>query len=193
MRNRIILIALAILLLILPGCGIFSPRDADPPEGSSPWFTFPIKWEQTYDDLQYIYLYRLNKQKAADFLSTDFIFHFASQDVTDLGYPSTWNRTAEQNMLNHFHDVMTSQGYKLQITMEPVEDQEDEISSNKVWLYRSYEIKIINAQQQVVETYAGKCRLYMEPVSSLWKIKEWWDYRTNATNTWGKLKYEYSL
>jgi hypothetical protein len=74
--------------------------------------------------------------------------------------------------------------------MEPLEAQ-DEISSNEVRIYRSYEIEAVPASGTESELIAqGNLDLQLRKQNGYWYIYRWYDYRSSGERTWGLLKYE---
>ncbi|HNX01442.1 MAG TPA: hypothetical protein PKK33_08765, partial [Candidatus Cloacimonadota bacterium] len=142
----------------------------------------------TEQNLVYSYSYQQDAIKFGDILSSNFIFHFAVQDVSDYGTPVSWNSDNEKDMLVNLHKNLSDKNVKMQLTLTSIPSQPDQINATNAWIYRTYEI-LITGNSKDIYIYRGRCALYMEPDNGFWKIREWNDYRTESNPSWGLLKY----
>ncbi len=190
--KKSVLLAATMSMLALGACNLFAPRKAENPETPTPWNTFFINSTLTVQNLVYSYNYQQNALKFGDILSTHFTFHFAIQDVKDFGTLSYWNADNEKEMLVNLHKNLSSKNVQMILELTPLAGQPDQIAAANAWIYRSYEIHIIG-QTKDISIYKGRCALFLESDNGFWKIRDWYDYRTETEDipdpSWGQLKY----
>jgi hypothetical protein len=188
----LVLLAATISLLLLGACDLFAPRKAEDPETPTPWNTFFINSSLTVQNLVFSYDYPQNALKYGDILSSNFAFHFAIQDVNDFGTPVSWNAESEQEMLVNLHRNLSNKDEAMQLELNTIPAQPDQVTATNAWIYRSYVISI-NSHSQEIPFYRGRCAIYLESDNGFWKIKDWFDYRTESNtepnHSWGQLKY----
>jgi hypothetical protein len=189
-RNfRILALCIATMsLMALGACDLFSPRKAESPETPIPWNTFFINSSLTVQNLVFSYNYNQNALKFGDILSPNFTFHFAIQDVSDYNTPNTWNVDSEKEMLVNLHKNLSNKNEYMTLELTPIASQPDQATATNAWVYRNYEIRILGHAKEIY-IYKGRCSLYLESDSGFWKIKNWYDYRTESNSSWGQLKY----
>lgn len=181
-------------LLVLVSCDIFEPRDNDDPNDNVniPWISFPIIYQQAVDNLESAYEYAQPIGRYKHMLTDDFQFIFASQDVADYGTPSKLTAAEEDEMLSHLHKVFSYQKRDIDIVLTPIPDQEDVEGANKTVIYRDY-ILTISGEGYATEVKSGSLELTLVEINGQWNIKKWIDYRKDSKETWGKMKYEFTL
>lgn len=187
MRIFVLMIA-TMSLLVLGACDLFAPRKAEDPETPTPWNTFFINSTLTVQNLVYSYNYQQNALKFGDILSTNFTFHFATQDINDYGTPTSWNSDSEKEMLVNLHENLSNKNERMVLTLTTITTQPDQVNATNAWIYRSYRLEIQNNAKEIL-LYQGRCAIYLESDNGFWKIKDWFDYRTESNPSWGQLKY----
>lgn len=190
--NRILL---ALLVLFLLSCGLFEPRDNEEPEDPAAWIDYPINRDHVLLNLQYSYIYPENQNKYKEIFTSDFIFEFTSQDVSEHSTPSQINFQEEASIIFNMHKILGDYNEKVKIdSLEAIADQDDIIDTASATLFRNYYIEVTDIDSNdLLRTYRGKAQfdLVQDPETSLWKINHWKDYRTTTNQTWGLLKNEY--
>ena len=188
MRNVVLVL---LIMLFLCGCELFTVRESDPPGSPPPWNDFSTQWEQSVQNLEYVYEDYRNAVKYSGLFLEQYSFHFAPQDVNDFSAPGTWNRSQEQDMIQLLHNHYQS----IQVELQNTSDN-DQISASEAKLYRSYIITGIQrtkSETKERETLAqGNLELQLRKEYGFWYISAWYDYRTETGGTWGRLKYENS-
>lgn len=184
MRNIVLILLVA---LLLTGCDLFSVRDSEPPAAQIPWIDFTTEVDSVLLNLEYSYEYPQNAVNYARLFSSDYVFHFAPQDVSDFSIEQTWTRVQEQDMIQVLHNRYKN----MQVTLEKVDDQ-DQIESAQAKIYRQYNITGIsrNEGKEVLTLAEGNMELHLKNEYGYWYITKWYDYRSSNVPTWGKLKYE---
>jgi len=169
--------------LILSSCGLFETRDPEEPVGKVNWNHYPITPLQTLDNLKYAYDYNENVDRYGSILSSDFEFHFDSQDVQDYNLPVYWGKDMETEMRSLIDKNMD-------LELQIIEEKDDIIQSDNAVLYRDYELLLTRENETSV--FSGSMTLYIRRDSDgFWRIYQWEDFRTDNDTTWGRLKYEY--
>ncbi len=184
MRNIVILLA-----LLLTGCDLFRLRDSEPPAKPAPWNDYATNWDLCLENLEYCFEDGRNAVKYAGLFAEDFSFSFATQDVNDFGLSPVWNTAQEQDMLLNLH----SQTDSIAITLNTLESQPDEISSDQARIYRSYELLRHPPGGTEPVLYRGNLEILFKKSGGYWYISKWYDYRAYSNPTWGKLKYDFSV
>lgn len=186
MRNIIWIL----LLILLCGCDIFTLREAETPNKPPLWNSFYTTWQLALQNLEYGYEDERNLVKYSDLFLPGFRFYFSPQDINDYGININWTRELERDMLYNLHNLADS----VNIELETIPDQNDDIQSTPIRLYRSYTVTV--RKDSVFATYKGKMEIQMQQESGFWRIINWYDYRSDSPtmhNTWGKMKHEYSV
>lgn len=192
--NRIILI---VIILFTLSCGIFEPRNSDSPEKPVPWLSYPINKDQVLTNLESSYLYSENINNYEKIFTDDFIFYFASQDITEHGTPSQLNINQESEMIMVLHKSLNDYNQQIFLdTLATIDGEDDLINNTNATLYRSYYIRIedLRNKQKDTKVYQGKAEfnLIQNTETSLWEMQSWKDYRTTSNQTWGLLKNEFT-
>ena len=139
-------------------------------------------------NLEYCYEDERNVVKYSGLFTQDFRFFFAAQDVNDYGINIAWGRPNEQDMLLILH----SQCDSLVLDTELLPGQNDEITSNLAKIYRKYTLNVFQGGNPIPEQQIGNLELHFKQENGYWYIWKWYDYRSYAAPTWGKLKYDYA-
>ena len=182
-----------ILIILLSGCEVFSPRDAENPEQPAAWNTFQVTPAKTLENLVYAYNYRENVYNYTNLFYDNFYFFFDPQDVADFSLPGYWGKASEIDMLMNAYQRINP-GSSMQLTLTPILSQSDNIQVNRAWFYRNYELTIAHSIVDFPTLFTGKSEIYMEKDNNgFWKIKEWKDYRLISSWTWGRMKNEFAL
>lgn len=180
-----------LILILLSGCDLFKVRDSDPPGAAPPWIDFANEWDSTLLNLEYVYEDYRNAIKYSGLFSTDYVFHFAPQDISDFSMPNTWTRTLEQDMIQLLHNRYE----QIQVELTDISGS-DQIGASEVKIYRAYlltGIQRTKAPSFVRQTLAsGNLELQLRKTGGFWYIYKWYDYRSDGNITWGRLKYENS-
>jgi hypothetical protein len=176
-----------LVLLLMMGCNIFTLRDAQAPDKPPLWNNFYTTWQLALQNLQYAYEDERNLAKFSDLLSPEFRFYFAPQDVNDYNITGTWTRDNERDMLYNLHSVADS----VTVVLSLIPEQEDDVQSIPVKLYRRYIVTVKRGSDYY--TYTGRTEIQMRQENGFWRILRWYDYREATPFTWGKLKYDYSV
>lgn len=178
---------LLLAVILIPGCDLFTVRDADPPGTPAPWNDFATTWQLALQNLEYCYEDSRNAVRYTGIFRQDYIFHFAPQDVSDYSIPPTWDRAAEQDMIQLLHIRYRDMAVDLQSM-----DQQDIISSSDAILYRQYTISgaLRSGDGTRVTLAAGNMELHYRLEYGYWYLDKWYDYRGSAGSTWGKLKHD---
>ncbi|HNZ45492.1 MAG: hypothetical protein M0R67_02800 [Candidatus Cloacimonas sp.] len=184
MRNIVLVL---LITLLLSGCDLFQVRESEPPAAQIPWIDFTTGVDSVLLNLEYSYTYPQNAVHYVGLFSSDYIFHFAPQDVSDFSIEPTWTRVQEQDMIQVLHNRYEN----MQVTLEEVEEQ-DQIESTQAKIYRQYTITGISRNQgkEVITLAEGNMELHLKEEYGNWYITKWYDYRSGNVSTWGKLKYE---
>jgi hypothetical protein len=162
---------------------LFEKRDPEEPVGKVNWNHYPITPLQTLDNLKYAYDYNENVDRYGSILSSDFEFHFDSQDVQDYNLPVYWGKDMETEMRSLIDKNMD-------LELQIIEEKDDIIQSDNAVLYRDYELLLTRENETSV--FSGSMTLYIRRDSDgFWRIYQWEDFRTDNDTTWGRLKYEY--
>jgi hypothetical protein len=186
--QRFLCFAATISLLGLGACDLFAPRKAESPETPAPWNTYFINTSLTEQNLIFSYDYQQNAIKFGNILKDNFVFHFAVQDISDYGTPQVWNADSEKEMLVNLHKNLSNKNEKMSLDLVTIPSQPDQITATNAWIYRNYEILIVQRTKEIL-IYRGRCAIYLESDNGFWKIKDWYDYRTETNPSWGQLKY----
>ncbi|MEN6444583.1 MAG: hypothetical protein ABFC98_00895 [Candidatus Cloacimonas sp.] len=176
-----------LLTLLLCSCDLFTVRDSEHPGAETPWIDFTTDCDSVLLNLEYCYEYAQNAVHYAGIFTSDYVFHFAPQDISDYSIESTWTRVQEQDMIQVFHNR-----YKeIQVSLETM-DTQDQLESTQAKIYRQYQITgTLRSQGKERLTLAsGNLELHLKKEYGYWYIKQWYDYRGSNGSTWGKLKYE---
>jgi hypothetical protein len=91
-------------------------------------------------------------------------------------------------MLVNLHKNISNKDEYMTLELITIPSQPDQETATNAWIYRNYEIHVLN-QAKEINIYKGRCALYLESDNGFWKIKEWYDYRTESYPSWGQLKY----
>lgn len=189
MRNIALLL---VLMLALSGCDLFRLRDSEPPVEQAPWNSYPTNWDLCLQNLEYCHEDSRNAAKYSGLFTPDFSFRFAAQDVNDYDLPVSWNTTQEQDMLlNLFSQYPDLNGAV--VTLTPVAAQPDDSGSNEAKIYRQYELTGFPSVAGTQGNYKGNLEIHLRKSGAYWYISRWFDYRTFANPTWGRMKYGFSL
>ncbi|HPM01068.1 MAG: hypothetical protein KA886_09005 [Candidatus Cloacimonetes bacterium] len=181
------------LLIIVSGCDVFSPRDAENPEQPAAWHTFQVTPAKTLENLVYAYNYRENVYNYTNLFFDTFYFYFDNQDASDFSIPSYWTKSSEIDMLMNTWQRINP-GSSMELTLTPIPSQGDNIQTNRAWFFRTYQLTIAHSLTDIPTLFTGKFQIYMEKDNNgFWKIKEWYDYRLTSSWTWGRMKNEFSL
>ncbi|MCB5246422.1 MAG: hypothetical protein LHW57_00155 [Candidatus Cloacimonetes bacterium] len=188
MRNIAILLA---LLLALSGCDLFRLRESEPPVEQAPWNSYPTNWDLCLQNLDYCYEDSRNAVKYAGLFTQDFSFRFAAQDVNDYNLPASWNAAQEQDMLlnlfSQYPDLDNAA-----VTLSPLASQPDDISSSEARIYREYELTGFPSLAGASGSYRGELEIHLRKSGAYWYISKWFDYRSFANPTWGRMKHGFS-
>ncbi len=188
MRNIAILLA---LLLALSSCDLFRLRESEPPVEQAPWNSYPTNWDLCLQNLEYCHEDSRNAVKYAGLFTQDFSFRFAAQDVNDYDLPVSWNAAQEQDMLlNLFSQSPGLTGTRVILT--PVANQPDEIGPADAKIYRMYELEGFPSVAGSSGNYKGNLEVHLRKSGAWWYISRWFDYRTFANPTWGRMKHGFS-
>ncbi len=182
---------LLVLLLALSGCDLFRLRIPEPPVEQALWNSYPINWDLCLQNLEYCYEDSRNAVKYAGLFTEDFSFRFAAQDINDYNLPSSWTAAQEQDMLLN----MFSQSPNLdnaEVTLTPLTAQPDEIGPSEARIYRQYELTGFPSVAGASGTYKGNLEIHLRKSGAYWYISRWFDYRTFANPTWGRMKHGFS-
>ncbi len=174
-----------LLIEVLWGCRIFSPRESDPPQHNTEWNTFVVTPEKALENIIYVFQDQQNVAKYNEILDDDFKYYFASQDIVEYDISSNWNSESEIESLNLFH---TSYSDNNGITLQLDQYDDDEIQTNRAEMIRYYNLYVEGETD--TEIFQGKWKIILKNVSGFWKIYQWYDYRENGDNTIGRMKYE---
>lgn len=192
MKRKIFLIMLSITLF---SCGLFEPRDNEDPENPAEWIDYPINRDQVLLNLKFSYMYPENQNKYNEIFTSDFIFEFASQDISEHSTPSQIGYQEEANIIFNIHKILGDYNEKVKIdSLVSIADQDDIIDTSSATLFRNYYIKVMDIDSDnLLRSYSGKAQfeIVQDPETSLWKIKKWKDFRRNTNRTWGLFKNEY--
>lgn len=177
---------LLLVLIALSSCNIFSLRDTEFPSEEAQWNDFTSSWQLVLQNLHYAYQDSRNAINYRRIFTNDFRFQFAQQDITDFSTDPEWTNLQEQDMLLNLHAGFSD----ISISLEALETS-DEISSNSVILYRSYELTATpkDPNREIVIA-RGKLELYLTRQNGYWYVNLWKDYRSSGERTWGLLKHE---
>jgi len=184
MKNIVLVL---LVTLLLSGCDLFQVRESEPPAAQIPWIDFATECDSALVNLEYCYEYTQNAVHYSGIFSSDYVFHFAPQDVSDYSIEQTWTRVQEQDMIQVLHNR-----YKdMQVTLEKT-DAQDQIESTQAKVYRQYLITGISRNQgkERLSLATGNMELHLIKENGYWFISKWYDYRSSNVPTWGKLKYE---
>jgi len=188
MRNIAILLA---ILLALAGCDLFRLRDSEPPVEQAPWNSYPTNWDLCLQNLEYCFEDSRNAVKYAGLFTQDFSFRFAAQDVNDYNLPATWNAAQEQDMLLNLFSQ--SPGLEnAEVILTPQDAQPDEIGPSEARIFRQYELVGFPAVAGATGHYKGNLEIQLRKSGAYWYISKWFDYRTFANPTWGRMKHGFS-
>jgi len=179
-----------VFVIILFGCNIFVPREAEAPRPPAEWHAFQTTPEMCLENLVFAYNFIENGWKYSSVLSSRFEFHFDPQDRIDLTLPISWGRIDEIDMLRNAHSRTGANGIELELTK--ILDQEDRIQANSAWIFRRYVLVVSTGEEGLFQTYTGKLELYLESELGLWVIREWSDFRDDNEWTWGRMKDAFS-
>jgi hypothetical protein len=185
MRNVPLLL---ILLFALASCDLFKLREAEPPDKPAPWNSYATNWDLCLQNLEYCYEDSRNAVKYSGLFTPDFSFRFAAQDVNDYNLPQSWNSSQEQDMLLN----LFSQTDSTRVTLTPIEGQADEISASEAKVYRGYELTRFPSGTGADQEFSGELEIHFRKSGAYWYIYKWFDYRTAANPTWGRMKYDFS-
>ncbi|MDD2650224.1 MAG: hypothetical protein PHF36_03700 [Candidatus Cloacimonetes bacterium] len=183
-----------IVIFVIAGCNVFTPRDSEKPSKPAEWNTFPITAQQSLENLVFAYNYRENVYNYASLFSDDFLFYFDNQDVLDFSLPTYWNKNTEtETLMNVYQRINDSS--TMYLKLQKIQSQNDNVQADRAWFYRSYELTMSHSIDNTPTLFVGQFGIFMEKENSgFWKIKEWNDYRLQADNwTWGRAKNEFSL
>lgn len=179
-----------LLLTIFCGCDIFTLRDAEEPDKPPLWNSFYTTYEMALQNLEYGYEDARNINKFTELFKSDFEFYFSAQDINDYNINVVWNRIRERDMLYNLHNYTDS----VKVELTPIPEQADDTQSTPIRIYRSYNLTV--KRNNEIKTYVGRMELQMVQENGFWRFIKWYDYRTVAPaihQTWGKLKYDYSI
>ncbi len=194
-----ILIRLMVIFtsLFLLSCGIFEPRDSEDPLRPIPWEPNPIHRDQIISNLKNSYLFSENGNNYNKIFTDDFVFHFANQDISEQGTPTTLDLTQESEIILNLHKYLGDFNQQIFIdTLSNISGQADVFDNTSATLYRSYYIRIENRSKNRADTriFQGKAEFYLiQDNESFWKMKSWKDYRTTTNQTWGLLKNDFTF
>jgi hypothetical protein len=193
--KKIIKSLLLLVLILLSSCGLFEPRDNEEPENPAEWIDYPINREQVLMNLKFSYKYPENQNKYNEIFTDDFIFEFASQDISEHSTPSQIDFQEEASIIFNMHKILGDYNEMVRIdSLTKIEGQEDILDSASAILFRNYYLKVMDANSEIeLRNYRGKAQfnLVQDPETSLWKIESWKDFRTTTNETWGLFKNEY--
>lgn len=183
-------IIVILLILLLFACNIFDTRNPAEPQDQAPWNSYFTTIGLSLENLQDAFKYKQNVHKYQQLFSTEYRFYFDDQDISELGITgSTYDKNDESNMLINLYNRLDKSS-SIDLAIEPIVNQSDQIMADYAYVYRTYSLSINNPPSGFASNYQGKLELYFEKDSSdLWKIKHWKDFRTNNTNTFGRLKH----
>ncbi|MDP2172357.1 MAG: hypothetical protein Q8M98_07920 [Candidatus Cloacimonadaceae bacterium] len=185
MRKIAILLS---VLILLSACDLFRLRDSEPPTKPPPWNSLTTTWEKCLENIQFCYLDSRNVVKYSGLFTDAYRFYFSAQDINDFNINLNWNRANEQDMLINLHSRCDSIGLEL----ETLPGQNDEIGANVAKVYRKYILKLYRADSADPQVFSGNFELHIAREFGNWYIARWYDYRSYATPTWGKVKYDFS-
>ncbi len=183
------IIVCILLLNLMAGCDLFKLRDTDPPADPAPWNYDYTAAGSVVANLRYCYIDVRNYVKYIGLFSHDYRFHFAAQDVNDYNINQLWDRSDERDMLNNLHNWLG--GGKIDLTWQPIANQSDEINPADAVIYRSY--VLTTRRNNVQQEYQGRMELHLRFQDGVWKIRNWYDFRSGTLPSWGKLKYDFAL
>lgn len=176
-------ICLLLIVLSFTACDLFRLRESETPENPALWNEPCIEWQQCFENLDNAYANFQNWDRYEGQFTEDFRFYFAPQDINDYSISTVWDRSRERDVLYNLHNWYT----KLELEFYN-SSTADDIGANLARIYRAYRLTAI--RKGSTESYYGNLELQLVKQNGIWKIKAWYDYRSGAENTWGKLKYD---
>jgi hypothetical protein len=179
--------ALVLCVGFLAGCNPFDTREAEAPETTTEWISYPIRATEVEQNLISAYTYRQDLSRYNELFASDFRFIPEPQDINEFDLPSTWNRDFEYHALAGLWNLVPS-GQSISIDLIDDPDRTDELLATSAKLYRLYELTIPTSSGTLHAN--GRFYLYLENRDGLWSIIRWYDYRTSSQPTWGKRKYD---
>ncbi len=190
MRLRAILIlTLLVTFPLCAGCGLFDPRDVEPPGGGGrPWIP-PTEPESLFVNLKNAMEDKVigNYEKS---FTTDFVFHPDPADSVELAATDPtvfddWNLDVERTVTQTIFDQAAS----MRLTFTEREPPTYIGADERVY-YEKYELQII-FKVGGSETFRGFADYSVRREGGLWYMNMWLDKRDPsyaAARTWGNLK-----
>lgn len=179
---------LMLTMLMIGACDLFRLREPQTPTKPPLWNNYATECSLSVQNLRYCYEDARNVVKYSQLFTDDYRFHFSAQDINDYGINMIWNRANEQDMLLTLHNQCDS----LTLNLETVNGQNDDIGATEAKLYRRYDLYAYKTGVSAPEVYSGNLEIHMRNLFGYWYISRWYDYRSLAAPTWGKLKYDHA-
>lgn len=184
-----------ILFFLLSGCGIFEPRDVEPPTVNRSNFTQPTSPDIVILNLNYAIAERNVNNYMKCFIDTNYIsktFTFIPDAVSQGQYPvfNNWNISKEEtyfNNLTNLTDIASTSNLFLT-------DMTSTLYGDSAVYDYTYLLRFDHNRANVAKTMRGKLRFILSAdTRNLWGISSWTDFRTNQNDTtWSVLKANFS-
>ncbi|MDD3051646.1 MAG: hypothetical protein PHR06_10940 [Candidatus Cloacimonetes bacterium] len=192
-KNSFLIVAGILMVFLLFSCDVFETRKPEDPVQNYSWNSYPFTPYQALDNFMAVFNSLQYVPKYRSMFSESFNFFFEPLDVAEYGVPTAWSIDKENESYVNFTNYIISDNMELllnEIASEPDNNFEDYLK--EFYISREYLLNV-NHSIDSLSVMKGKIILKMEVIDSIWKITEWYDFRLDSSNTWGRLKNEYAL
>jgi hypothetical protein len=178
----------ACCLSVTLGCGLFEPREAQPPGGDENRIPFQPANSAAgvFPNLQTGIQNLAQGQNYERSLADQFVFLPLDDDAIDPALPpgiyDNWTTEVEMNVLK----LMISEASAATVTFVPTPQiNENEFVQFKV----TYELKLTSKADGTETTYKGVAEFDVRRITGIWLVEQWRDIeRVENLTTWGYLK-----
>jgi hypothetical protein len=187
-RRRMAPVAAVCCLLVLTSCGIFEPRDAEPPLPDETKIPFRPANSATgvFPNLQSGVENLLTGENYERSLEDNFVFLPLDDDAIDPSLPpgifDGWTKEVEMSVLK----LMISESSAAAVSFSPT----PQINENEFVQFRvTYSLKLTSKADASETEYGGVAEFDVRRVAGIWQVERWKDIeRVDNKTTWGYLK-----
>ena len=180
---------LLLIVLLLQGCSLFSPRDPEDPIDEAGTFFQPDTPEQVVENIQAA-IAELNTPNYGRSIALSFVFRpTAAALALDPAIWSNWSQTEEQQYFGTMAAAAQfGSGHELQLNDQTISI----ISENRYDLDASYTLTINHNRPDLPTMVQGRLIwIITQSEDGLWSLTEWTDREVGGMSAWSTLKSEF--
>lgn len=179
---------LALLLLCGLGCGVFDPRDPEPPNTEGGTFVQPDAPDLVVENLQNA-IAELNTQNYRRSLDEDLAFEPTASALART--PALWPGWSRSEEVSYFTTLVEA-AQSGQIRELRLSDTIEEIGEDRYVLEATYLLVVQHRRPDAPDSVQGRLLWQIEPdTEGLWHLRHWRDQELGSSPSWSDLKAEF--